>query len=252
MCAMLIAASGCATAIRGSTQRLSVVTEPEGASCTLQTQGDEAIYSIAATPGSTEVKRRPWPIVVICSKPGHLSIVEQFPNIGGAASDSTEQTIKMVGATAGAQVATVGTGVAAVAAASVALVPLGFVALAAWPVAAMIDASSGANHGYPPAMIFVMPPSTFPDSASQNAYFQFLDDRIEATANELRSEHTQKCRMHCAYLRKRMDEEVAEQHKKVALLRERTIIDLGAAQKTMPVSETGAAARTADNIGSTN
>jgi hypothetical protein len=62
--------TGCASMVNGTHQRISVVTSPEaGAQCNLK--NTRGAWSIAKTPGSTEVHRSKDDLVVICAKPGY-------------------------------------------------------------------------------------------------------------------------------------------------------------------------------------
>jgi hypothetical protein len=239
MVAVLVT-SGCATAIRGTTQRVTLVTDPPGASCTLSTQGEEASYSIAATPDTVEVRRSSAPLLVNCAKPGHLDVLEQFPNIGGPASDSEAERMQFVGSgvltlgvTVGVAATVVSTAVAGIGGgvllAGAGLVVLPLFVLAA-PIVLAVDVATGARHGYPPGIAVLLPPSTFPDAAMRDAYFRRLDEAADAVGNEQRRAMNVDCqwkRFHCTENLRELDDRVAEQHKRIAHLRERTRVAPG-------------------------
>ena len=62
--------SGCATVFEGTSQDISVVTNPSGASCVFTRQGIP-IGSISSTPGILNVPKRKYDIVITCSKSGY-------------------------------------------------------------------------------------------------------------------------------------------------------------------------------------
>jgi hypothetical protein len=62
--------SGCATVFEGTSQDITVVTNPPGASCTFTRQGTN-IGNIALTPATLNVPKRKYDIVITCSKPGY-------------------------------------------------------------------------------------------------------------------------------------------------------------------------------------
>jgi len=74
--ALLIAASlgGCATAVEGTSQDISVATNPSGAACVLERDGQQ-IGSIAATPGTSRVEKSKYDITIRCNKAGYAEAV---------------------------------------------------------------------------------------------------------------------------------------------------------------------------------
>lgn len=74
------ALSGCATVFEGTSQEISVVTNPPGASCTIDRQG-MAVGSIASTPATVNIRKSKYDITISCSKPGYQSA--QFLNHSG-------------------------------------------------------------------------------------------------------------------------------------------------------------------------
>jgi hypothetical protein len=63
-------ASGCASIFDGTTQRISVNTNPTGARCTFWRNGG-LIGDVAATPGSLVVDKSRQELVIVCDKPGY-------------------------------------------------------------------------------------------------------------------------------------------------------------------------------------
>lgn len=74
------ALSGCATVFEGTSQEISVVTNPPGASCAISRQGME-VGSIASTPATVNIRKSKYDITISCSKPGYQ--VGQYLNHSG-------------------------------------------------------------------------------------------------------------------------------------------------------------------------
>jgi len=74
---------GCATLLEGTSQEILVSTNPSGATCTLEREG-QVIASINATPGAALVKRRKQDITVRCKKDGFQEAT--YVNDSGLAS----------------------------------------------------------------------------------------------------------------------------------------------------------------------
>ncbi|MDB5373168.1 MAG: hypothetical protein JWP04_1810 [Belnapia sp.] len=70
---------GCATITTGSTQGISVISEPATASCALQREG--AIVGVVnPTPGTVQVSKSVRDISVRCTKPGYSAGVTPLPS----------------------------------------------------------------------------------------------------------------------------------------------------------------------------
>jgi hypothetical protein len=77
------AMSGCATVFEGTSQEISVVTNPPGASCSFERQGMQ-VGAIANTPGTANIRKSKYDIVVKCDKPGYQQA--QFLNHSGVSA----------------------------------------------------------------------------------------------------------------------------------------------------------------------
>jgi hypothetical protein len=64
--------SGCASIVSGTTQQVTVATEPPGADCVVS-RGGVPVGSVTSTPGSLIVSRGHIDLDVSCSKPGYAS-----------------------------------------------------------------------------------------------------------------------------------------------------------------------------------
>ena len=69
----LIMLSGCATYMEGTTQDVTVTTNPEGATCNLVR--DYEIVSVVTTPATIHLDRTQDDIVVTCNKVGYHEVV---------------------------------------------------------------------------------------------------------------------------------------------------------------------------------
>lgn len=65
-----LALAGCSTITEGTSQRLSINTSPPGASCELTRHG-ESLGKIDPTPGSIEIQKTKYDIMVECKKDGY-------------------------------------------------------------------------------------------------------------------------------------------------------------------------------------
>ena len=64
------ALSGCATVFEGTSQEITVNTNPEGATCVFQRQGLE-VGRVVSTPGAANIRKSKYDITIKCSKPGY-------------------------------------------------------------------------------------------------------------------------------------------------------------------------------------
>lgn len=123
--------SGCATIIEGTTQRVSVTTQPvSGAACTLVNErGRWTLTSSSAV----EVKRSTSPLNITCKKEGYQDAVG---TLNSHTSDGTSVTALLLG-----------------------------------PVGVGIDAASGATFHYPNGIVLTLVPNAAPasDQASDAA-----------------------------------------------------------------------------------
>jgi len=72
--------AGCATVFEGTSQEITVTTNPPGASCMFERLGDQ-IGTIASTPGTANIRKSKHDITVICDKPGYQQA--QYRNHSG-------------------------------------------------------------------------------------------------------------------------------------------------------------------------
>ena len=81
--AAVLALGGCASMFEGSSQHIEVVTNPPGAACVLEREGEQ-IASLPQTPGIVRIKKNKHDIMVKCTKPGYAE--GSFLNESGTAA----------------------------------------------------------------------------------------------------------------------------------------------------------------------
>src|SRR5215472_16796567 len=75
----LVVLPGCATLSHGTTQQISIATDPPGASCTLTRRG-LSIARVAPTPGIALVERGESDLLATCSKLGYETGRRSLPS----------------------------------------------------------------------------------------------------------------------------------------------------------------------------
>lgn len=66
------ALSGCASLFKGTHEKLTVRTTPEGALCEVSREA-EGLLDVIVTPGSTYLRRDKDPVMIVCEKDGHTT-----------------------------------------------------------------------------------------------------------------------------------------------------------------------------------
>jgi hypothetical protein len=138
---LALTASACATVTMGTTQEILVESDPAGAECRIDRKGAN-VAVVKETPGKVIVSRSKENVTVICDRDGY-------------ARSSEIVEASFTGATIGN-------------------------VIAGGIVGVMVDAASGANNKYPERMLVVMMPSSFPDDAARDRYFNVLKERIQS------------------------------------------------------------------------
>lgn len=140
---LLLLTSACASIVEGTTQTVTVSTDPSGAICELRRNG-ATVAVVNPTPGSVTLDKSRDHVSVECEKEGHQPAADSLAS--------------------GFQGMTFGN-----------ILFGGFVGVA-------IDASSGAMHKYPPAITVVLPPEQFGSAEERDAWFARRAARIEEEA----------------------------------------------------------------------
>ncbi|WP_282604298.1 hypothetical protein [Pelagibius sp. Alg239-R121] len=171
--------SGCATVIKGTDESISVITEPEGATCTLVREG-KTVGVVNPTPGSVEVDRDKDDVTVNC-------VLEDY-----------EDSYEVVSAEFSGY--TVGNVIAG-----------GLIGVA-------VDAASGANSEYPDEVTVLMVPKEFASIEQRDEVYGKLKARVtERTAKKTEEVNAQcnpdgrrQCEKEIAEMEEARDKEIAE------------------------------------------
>ena len=139
-----IGLGACASITKGTTQSVSVTTEPPGATCELK-RNNITVGIVNPTPGSIVVDKSKDNINVLCKKDEH-------ENAGGTLVSEFE------GMTAGN------------------IIFGGLIGLA-------IDASSGAMNQYPSSVLLVLPPTRFPSESDRDRFYDAVVARVRTDAD---------------------------------------------------------------------
>ena len=184
---LIVLSVGCATVTKGTSQTLTLTTEPPGARCTLTRAG--AILAVINTPGSLKVKKDDDHVSVSCE-------LATYKNISGVFESKYDNTI-------------------------VGNVILGGV------VGAMIDAGSGATYEYVnPTLTLTMIPERFASIAERDVFFEKMKaDFLEASEVAM-AEIAETCNPNTCELDKRKAEK-AKEARLVEIENERQIATIG-------------------------
>ena len=137
---LVLACSGCATMVGGTTQEVFVESVPAGAACKVDRLG-ATVGLVNPTPGRVNVSRSKETMIVSCTLDGYETSNEV-----------------LVSSFTGATVGNILVG--------------GLVGIA-------VDAASGANNKYPDRVMVVLTPSSFPNDAARDAHFAAIRTRLE-------------------------------------------------------------------------
>ena len=189
--------SGCATIVKGSSQGVTVKTDPPGASCELSKQG-KSVGVVNPTPGTVQLGKGASALDVICKKPGYLD--------ASAMLSSSFQGWTLGNAILGGIVGIV------------------------------IDAGSGAMHEYQPEISMKLLPESFGSIDSRDAYFDAWRAEVLTQSESAKAEITGKCsKDQCEKLLKKADEKTEEALTEVESSRKRAAIAPIAAGQTAPL-----------------
>jgi hypothetical protein len=83
LAALSVGLSGCATIFEGTSQEITVVTNPPGASCIFERQG-LTIATVAQTPAAATIRKTKYDITIKCDKLGFLQA--QYLNHSGTSA----------------------------------------------------------------------------------------------------------------------------------------------------------------------
>ncbi len=144
----------CATLVSGTSQNISVATEPDGAVCDLNRAG-QTIGVINPAPGTVRIDRGKNDVLVTCKKDGFVDQAETLP--------------------AGFTGTTVGNVIAG-----------GLIGIA-------VDAASGANYKYPESILVILTPAQFASPQARDEHFAKLRERITQRSVEAATKIKTEC-----------------------------------------------------------
>ena len=159
--------SGCASIVKGTTQSVTVATEPSGATCILSRDGQQ-VAVINPTPGTVTVDKARGTISVGCKKIG-------FQDSAGALASSF-------------QAMTFGN-----------IIFGGLIGVA-------VDAATGAINEYPPMVTITMVPEEFPSVAERDRFFDAMKTTFLTEADEVKQRVKQQCKENCDQQLKAVDD----------------------------------------------
>lgn len=166
--ACLALQAGCATLTTGSSQTLTIVSDPPGAACVLQRDGG-VIGAVNPTPGSILISKSHSEVRVQCTRDGYLK-AEQ--SVGAAFQAATLGNVLLGGL-----------------------------------IGIVVDAASGASASYEPQLLVLMVPAEFATAAERDRFFEARRDRLAELRRQQEAQIKQSCRAdECDRLLKKLEE----------------------------------------------
>jgi hypothetical protein len=153
--------SACATIVTGTSQNITVESEPAGATCKL-TRASATVGAIAETPAMVRLDRSKDNVEVTCDKEGH----QQASEILSASFTGTTIGNVLLG---------------------------GLIGVA-------VDAASGANNRYPEYVLVVLNPTQFSTAAARDQHFAAVKERVKTRADASIAKVRQECAPNMAEL----------------------------------------------------
>jgi hypothetical protein len=183
LCAAVAATStlgACATIVSGTSQNVSVTTDPDGANCKMEREG-QVVGIVNPTPGTVRIEKSKNDITITCKKEGYADT--QAP-LSSSFTGTTFGNILFGGL-----------------------------------VGVAIDASSGANNKYPESAFVILTPSRFNSVQARDEYYDKVRDRVNVNAaeavNKLKTQCAADRKEQCAIDIKKVEDERDRQLKEV-------------------------------------
>lgn len=124
--------AACSTIVEGTDQSVTVMTDPSGASCKLQT-GSRVVAVVNPTPGTVQLDKSKDNVSVLCEKDGYQ------PSAGTLASSFEGMTFGNI--------------------------------IFGGIIGVGVDAASGAMNKYPDSVTIQLAPNSFPSAAARDSYY---------------------------------------------------------------------------------
>ncbi|MFO1304056.1 MAG: hypothetical protein U1F54_10015 [Burkholderiales bacterium] len=154
-CALALVVSGCATITKGTTQTVTVATDPAGATCKLTRDG-QPLAVVNPTPGSIPIERGRGTIAVDCRRDGYLEAS------GAMSSEFQAMTFGNI--------------------------------LFGGLIGVAVDAASGAMHEYPAMVTITLIPEQFDTAATRDAFFERMKATLLQESKEVKERIAKECR----------------------------------------------------------
>jgi len=151
---LVVLTSGCATLTKGSSQTVTVDTDPSGATCTM-TRDAKPVAIINPTPGSVPVEKAQGTIAIACNKQGYLEAA------GNLAAEFQAMTFGNI--------------------------------LFGGIVGVVVDAASGAMHRYPDMVTITLIPDGFATVRARDEFFDRMRASLEREAAEVKDRIGKSC-----------------------------------------------------------
>ena len=189
--------SGCATIVKGSSQGVSVKTDPPGAACELARKGT-TVGIVNPTSGTAQVSKSAAALDVTCKKQGYL---DATASLSSSVQGWTFGNILIGGV-----------------------------------VGLVVDAGSGAMHEYQPEVLVKLLPEFFESEESRDAFFNTWRTEVMSRSESAKAEIASKCsKDQCEKLLKKADEKAREALTEIESSRKRATIAPIAAGPTAPL-----------------
>lgn len=150
----LLLTCACASVTQGSTQTVTVITEPAGAICELK-RGGTMVAIVNPTPGSVTVDKSKDDITISCTKPEHETVAQLLSS-------------KFQGATIGNAILGGGIGL-------------------------IIDAASGAMYYYPDSIDLLVPPLVFESAQARDSFYDLAKTTVTKRYAEEKKKTSEDC-----------------------------------------------------------
>jgi hypothetical protein len=151
----VILLNGCATLTTSSSQTVTMMTEPPGATCTFKREG-QVIGVVNPTPGSLSVQKSHKPIDVACAKDGFIDAVG---TVGSRFQPMTFGNVLFGGI-----------------------------------IGIVVDAASGASAEYEPQITVRLTPSDFASAEARDSFFIRQRDIFVAQSKQVRERISETCK----------------------------------------------------------
>lgn len=155
LAAVVLLGSGCATLTKGTSQAVTVDTEPPGAVCTL-TRDSKPLAVINPTPGSISISKSSGVIAVICKKDNFLD------SAGTLSSEFQAMTFGNI--------------------------------LFGGLIGVAVDVASGATHEYPPLVTITLIPAEFPTLVDRDSFYERMRQTLLKEAAQVKERIASECR----------------------------------------------------------